>query len=88
MKEYSVQTSHARIAVADSEGNGPDVLFIHGNSSCKEVFRSQLTGEIGARYRCLAIDLPGHGRSADAFEPAALLQHAAYAEAAVEVLAA
>jgi pimeloyl-ACP methyl ester carboxylesterase len=88
MRDRFVETSHARIAVADSEGAGPDVLFIPGNSSCKEVFRNQLAGEIGRRWRCLAIDLPGHGKSADAPDPVRSYSMPGYAEAALEVLAA
>jgi pimeloyl-ACP methyl ester carboxylesterase len=88
MKEFRIETSHAQIAVAESEGQGPAVLFIHGNSSCKEVFRHQMTGAIGAQYRCLAMDLPGHGKSSDAPDPRRSYSMPASAEAALEVLAA
>lgn len=42
------------------------VLLIHGNSSCKEVFRNQRDGDLGRRYRMIAVDLPCHGASEDA----------------------
>ena len=86
MKQQTVETSHARIAVTDSEGAGPDVLLIHGNSSCKEVFRHQLEREIGRRYRCVAIDLPGHGASSDATDPQRTYTMPGYADTAIEVL--
>ena len=61
-----VPTSFADIAVSDSAGAGSAVLMIHGNSSCKEVFRHQLESPLGARLRLIAMDLPGHGASSDA----------------------
>lgn len=83
--ESWVETRHGRIALTSSDGDGPPVLFIHGNSSCKEVFRHQLEN-FGARYRILAMDLPGHGRSDDAKDPQATYTQPSYAEAAIDVL--
>jgi pimeloyl-ACP methyl ester carboxylesterase len=82
-----VPTSFADIAVTESVGGGPAVLMIHGNSSCKEVFRHQLESPLGARLRLIAMDLPGHGGSSDARDPAAAYTLNGYADAAVEVLA-
>ena len=82
-----VPTSFADIAVTESPGDGPAVLMIHGNSSCKEVFRHQLESPQGARLRLIAMDLPGHGASSDARDPAAAYTLNGYADAAVEVLA-
>lgn len=84
--EHLVATSHCRIAVAESAGSGPAVLLIHGNSSCKEVFRHQMQGAIGARFRLVAMDLPGHGGSDDAIDPARTYCMPGYADAAIEVL--
>jgi pimeloyl-ACP methyl ester carboxylesterase len=86
MQETTVDTSHCRIAVAQSTGTGPTVLMIHGNSSCKEVFRNQLQGSIGAEFRCVAMDLPGHGRSGDALAPEKTYSLPGYASAALEVM--
>ena len=81
-----IKTSHADIAVSETSGKGLPVLFLHGNSSCKEVFHHQLNGMIGEKYRLIAIDLPGHGASSDAFDPARTYTMPGYAEAAVELL--
>lgn len=45
------------------------VAFIHGNSSCKEVFHEQLNSLIDVNLSFIAIDLPGHGGSDNAFIP-------------------
>ncbi|MBY5989961.1 MULTISPECIES: hypothetical protein [Roseovarius] len=39
--------SNARLACHESAGNGLPVPMIHGNSTCREVFRNQLDGAIG-----------------------------------------
>ncbi len=82
-----IDTSHCGIAIAESAGEGPPVLLIHGNSSCKEVFRNQLEGEIGGKYRLIAMDLPGHGGSEDARNPEVTYNVPGYADTANEVLA-
>lgn len=45
------------------------VVFIHGNSAGKEVFYKQFRFFSDRNYSLLAIDLPGHGGSADAENP-------------------
>jgi pimeloyl-ACP methyl ester carboxylesterase len=86
LSERTVETRHGPIAIAESAGTGHPVLFIHGNSSCREVFRHQLGSALAGRYRMIAMDLPGHGRSPDAREPERTYTQPAYAEAAVDVL--
>jgi pimeloyl-ACP methyl ester carboxylesterase len=83
-----IKTSHADIAVSETSGTGLPILFLHGNSSCKEVFRHQLESKLGERYRMIAMDLPGHGASSDAIDPAKTYTMPGYAEAAVEALGA
>ncbi|WP_419906345.1 alpha/beta fold hydrolase [Hoeflea sp.] len=83
-----IETSHAGIAITQSSGEGLPVLMIHGNSSCKEVFRNQLEGDIGATYRCIAMDLPGHGASGDAADAERTYSMPGYAEAAIELMGA
>lgn len=61
------------IAVHESEGVGRPIVLIHGNSSSARAFSRQLEGPLGASHRLVAIDLMGHGRSADAGDPAAYL---------------
>ncbi len=86
--ERMVRTSHADIAVAETSGKKLPVVFLHGNSSCKEVFRRQLESPLSDAHRLLAIDLPGHGRSSNAFDPVRTYSMPGYAAAVIETLAA
>lgn len=81
-----VDTSHGRIAYQISSGSGLAVLMIHGNSTCGDVFRNQLQGAIGDAYHCIAMDLPGHGRSGDAIDPDRTYNMGGYADAAAELM--
>lgn len=81
-----LKTSHGKIAVAESQGKGPPVLLIHGNSLSKEIFRKQLEGEPGEKYRLIAMDLPGHGNSDNAKDPEGSYRIPGYAESALETL--
>ena len=60
--------------------------MIHGNSTCREVFRNQLDGAIGAAHRCIAFDLPGHGDSDDASDPDRSYNVQGYGAAAIELM--
>lgn len=84
--ERVVRTSHADLAVAETSGDKLPLVMIHGNSSCKEVFRHQLRSPVGETYRLIAVDLPGHGRSGDARDPEETYTMPGYAEAVVELL--
>jgi len=57
-----------RIAVYESAGAGPAVFLLHGNSTSSKIWQQTLDGALGKKYRMVAIDLPGHGSSADASE--------------------
>lgn len=81
-----VETEFARIAFVQSRSEGPAILFIHGNSSCKEVFSKQFTAPEFASHRLVAFDLPGHGASGDAREPDRTYTFGGYAEVAEEVV--
>ena len=61
-QEMIVATRHGKIAVADSGGDEPPLLLIHGNSSAKEAFANQFQA-FRERYRVISFDLPGHGVS-------------------------
>lgn len=62
------------------------MLFVHGNSSAKEIFAKQLESERFARHRRIAFDLPGHGGSSDAPEPARTYSIHGFADAAIALL--
>src|SRR4051812_15131814 len=64
-----VVTSHGTLAVEQRGEGETAVLLVHGNSSCRGVFRHQLEASFAARYRMIAFDLPGHGQSSDAPDP-------------------
>lgn len=85
LKNYEVITSHGRISVAETPGSGIPLFLIHGNSLCKEVFGPQFAFFAGRR-RLIAIDLPGHGRSADAIDPRRTYSLSGYADCAAECL--
>lgn len=88
MKSNAIETAHGRLSYLDTGGAGPAILFIHGNSSCKEIFGRQLDSEIGRDYRCIAFDLPGHGASTNAPEPEKTYSVPGFADAAMALLAA
>ena len=52
-----------------ASGQGPTVVFLHGNSSAKEIFARQMVPELTERYQLLAFDMMGHGDSDDARTP-------------------
>jgi pimeloyl-ACP methyl ester carboxylesterase len=66
--------------------SGLPLLFIHGNSSCRGVFRHQLHGGLAKRHRLIAFDLPGHGQSNNAPDATRSYTRSAVADAAVEIL--
>jgi pimeloyl-ACP methyl ester carboxylesterase len=81
-----VGTAHGEIAYVDDGAPGPAVLFVHGNSSCKEIFAKQLESPLLARFRRIAFDLPGHGASADAPDPGRTYSIHGFADAAIALL--
>ena len=68
MDRLSVKIAGQQITYLESPlgGGGKDdrtVIFVHGNSSSAGTWFPVLTGSFGQRFRCLALDLPGHGQS-------------------------
>ncbi len=86
LKTEFTETEHGRLSWIDTGGEGPVVLLIHGNSSCKEIFGRQLVSELGLRYRMIAFDLPGHGASSDAPDPSRTYSIHGFADAAMALL--
>lgn len=86
MKKGSAETAHGTLSYVESGAEGPTVLFIHGNSSCKEIFGRQLESGIGRDYRCIAFDLPGHGESTNAPEPEKTYSIHGFADASMALL--
>ncbi|QDU62108.1 AB hydrolase superfamily protein YvaM [Planctomycetes bacterium Pan216] len=69
MQELTLTMKYATVACRLSDSSGPSVLLIHGNSSCKEVFKHQFASPLAEKYRLIGFDLPGHGESSNAFDP-------------------
>src|SRR5271155_243872 len=81
-----ISTSHADISVRQTKGKKLPILLLHGGGLCKEVFDRQLESSLGAPYRMIAIDLPGHGASSDAFDPDRTYRIEGLADLALEVV--
>jgi len=81
-----VESAHGELAFVDDGGPGTPVLFVHGNSSCKEIFTKQLDSPLLARNRRIAFDLPGHGASANAPDPERSYSIHGFADAAIALL--
>lgn len=79
-------TMAAAISAHLVRGRGRPVLFIHGNSSCKEIWRHQLRELALAGRSALALDLPGHGMSANALDPRETYSFPGYAAVLEDVL--
>lgn len=67
----TIATSAGALRITESEGPGLPILMIHGTGSCRAVFDKQLDSPLALRHRLIAVDLPGHGESEDAADPAA-----------------
>ena len=64
MDEHRLSIGGQDIAFLESDADGRPVIFVHGNSSSARTWGPLLDGSFGRQFRCLALDLPGHGRSA------------------------
>jgi len=65
-----LEISNQRIAYYDSGTVGPAVVFVHGNSCAARTFAQQFESPLTEVYRVIALDLPGHGHSSPAHDPA------------------
>jgi pimeloyl-ACP methyl ester carboxylesterase len=68
VKQLSVQIDGQRIGYLESpvaQGGQDDcaVIFVHGNSSSARTWLPVMNSDFGRRFRCIALDLPGHGQS-------------------------
>jgi pimeloyl-ACP methyl ester carboxylesterase len=73
--QQSARIDGRRIAYLESPADwsgddGRAVIFVHGNSCSARTWLPVLDGEFGRRFRCLALDLPGHGQSEPAGDAA------------------
>jgi pimeloyl-ACP methyl ester carboxylesterase len=74
MEQLNARIAGQDIAYLQTPGGGGDddraVVFVHGNSSSARTWLPVLNSSFGQRFRCLALDLPGHGQSAPARDQA------------------
>ena len=70
MNQYTVDVAALELAYRTSDGDGRKIVFIHGNSSSSATWTPLLEGQFGRRFRCYALDLPGHGKSRPRPDPA------------------
>ncbi len=64
-----VDVEGAPLSVWRSGAAENTIVFIHGNSACKEVFYEQFSALSKTDISFLAVDLPGHGCSVNAVDP-------------------
>lgn len=69
MTTSTVRVGEHDVAYRQSSGTGRPVVFVHGNSASSATWERVLAGPLGERYRCLALDLPGHGDSPALSDP-------------------
>ena len=62
------------------------VVFLHGSGSSRKVFERQLGSALADDWRLIALDLPGHGESFDASDPADAYSVEGLADTVEEVL--
>ncbi|HEY2836651.1 MAG TPA: alpha/beta fold hydrolase [Rhizomicrobium sp.] len=48
----------------DDEGSGPPIIFLHGMSWDRRIWQP-IIARLSDRFRCVCVDLPGHGASHD-----------------------
>lgn len=80
-----IETFAGKIAYTMSKGASMPIVFIHGNSSSKEIFKKQFDA-LGDKYKLVAFDLPGHGESEDALNPESVYSFPGYTQAITQAL--
>jgi len=81
-----INTSHGALAYEEYGEGDVAVLFIHGNSSCRKVFKRQMASEFYEQYRMITFDLPGHGESENSPDPHQTYTLPGFADATHELI--
>ena len=72
MKSKTLNLDHVSVSYLDNDKSSVfTIVFLHGNSSCKETFKKQFADSNLNEYRLIAIDLPGHGQTKVKEDPCA-----------------
>jgi pimeloyl-ACP methyl ester carboxylesterase len=64
-----IQLGAQSVAYLQSASTGRPIVLVHGNSCSSKAWARQFEGALAAKYRLIAIDLPGHGDSGRAGVP-------------------
>lgn len=86
MSTLNVTTRIGPVAVRQSSGSGLPIVMLHGIGLSGAVFEPQFASPLARIFRLVAIDLPGHGASADSVQPDRDYTIAANADLVVEVM--
>ena len=81
-----ISTKSGSICLSDTGGKGSPILLLHGSGTSRKVFARQFDSPLADQYRLVALDLPGHGESADAPDPATGYSIVSLAAAVGEVM--
>lgn len=76
----TIDVEGSGLAYLDSGDRESTILFLHGISMSSKTFIRQFEGALPDRYRLLALDLPGHGASANALDADAVYTIPGYAK--------
>ncbi len=69
--DRTIRTPQADLRLSQSSGSGMPIVMIHGSGASRAVFARQFDSPLANAHRLIAFDLPGHGDSSDARDPAA-----------------
>ena len=86
MQTIKVKTRQGDIFVRRRLGDGPTVVFLHGNSFSSDIFIPLATRSIYKNCTLIMLDLPGHGRSQNAIDPCETYTFEGLANAVIDVL--
>jgi pimeloyl-ACP methyl ester carboxylesterase len=83
----TILTPDAQIRLTESGGKGLPLVLLHGSGTSRAVFDRQFDSPLAERFRLIALDLPGHGESSDAADPASGYTMPGFARVVMDVLA-
>lgn len=80
IEEQHIEINGLKISYLQAGPEDKTVVFIHGNSACKEAFKHQFGTLLENGIGFVALDLPGHGTSVNALTPQTEYTIPAYAD--------